>query len=163
MGKPTTEIPKYVRNYELIRQIGKGSFGIVFEAVHENVRVAIKIISTTTTQTKKIESRVANEGRLHAKLHHPCVLKLLDFFSDDIAHYFIMELCEYGDLRHFLKKQATRLSWSQVRKFMVQIMEGLSYLHSNNIVHRDIKLSNLLLSKSMDLVSALGCLPTHCT
>lgn len=125
-------------------------------------------------QARKMESRVMNELKLHFRLKHPSVLKLYRYIQDRDYVYLILELCHNGELTKFIKARQRRLRESEgkgeklsiicrildvslfsfvARKIFRQIVEGLLYLHSEMIIHRDLSLSNILLTRSMDAVS----------
>ena len=98
--------------------------------------------------------RVINEVEIHCQLKHPSVLELYNYFEDVDYVYLVMELCSMGELYSYIKKKkGARLSEREAAKFMKQIVEGLLYLHSHGIIHRDLKLSNMLLSDSLEIVS----------
>lgn len=90
-------------------------------------------------------ARVANEVRLHWGLKHPAVVELLDFFEDERFVYMVLELCGGGDLYRRLRMVGP-LSEAEAAAYMGQLLAGLVYLHGRKIMHRDLKLSNLLLS-----------------
>jgi serine/threonine protein kinase len=94
--------------------------------------------------------RVANEVEIHWQLDHPSILKLHNYFEDSDYVYLVMELCSNGELYKLLRVSG-KLSESQTRGILYQIVSGLSYLHSNGIIHRDLKLSNILLANSNHL------------
>jgi serine/threonine protein kinase len=105
--------------------------------------------------------RVFNEIDVHVQLAHPAILRLFAFFEDDTHVYLVMELCRHGELYRYLqrRRQASdppgslgRLSEAEARGVMMQVVNGLMYLHGLGIIHRDLKLSNLLLSKDYDTV-----------
>lgn len=90
--------------------------------------------------------RVRNEVSIHHQLRHPNILKLLHFFEDASNVYMVMELCAGGELYQKMKKNGL-LGETEVVKLFKGIVEGVDYLHSNGIIHRDLKLSNILLTQ----------------
>ncbi|CAN0544921.1 unnamed protein product, partial [Ectocarpus sp. 12 AP-2014] len=100
-------------------------------------------------------ARVANEVRLHWGLRHPAVVELLEFFEDERFVYLVLELCGGGDLYRRLRGAGSSgssgssgpLDEREAAGYMGQLLAGLQYLHENGIMHRDLKLSNLLLSE----------------
>lgn len=120
-----------------------------------------------------MKERVKNEVELHIQLKHPSILELYDYFEDDRYVYLVMELCQNGELyRYLVNKKANsqissprsvasgnfgssleKLSEPQVRGVMKQVIDGVIYLHSQGIIHRDLKLSNLLLNDKNQIVS----------
>ncbi|CAM9860954.1 unnamed protein product [Ectocarpus sp. 4 AP-2014] len=101
-------------------------------------------------------ARVANEVRLHWGLRHPAVVELLEFFEDERFVYLVLELCGGGDLYRRLRGVSSSsgssgssgpLDEREAAGYMGQLLAGLQYLHESGIMHRDLKLSNLLLSE----------------
>ena len=99
-----------------------------------------------------LTKRVANEVEIHWQLHHPSILELYNYFEDNDYVYLVMELCKNGELFQYVKQRSRPLSESETRSVMMQLVRGLQYLHSNGIIHRDLKLSNLLLTEIFDVV-----------
>jgi polo-like kinase 4 len=98
-----------------------------------------------------LTKRVANEVEIHWQLRNPSILELFNYFEDEEYVYLVMEICANGNLFDYLKV-AKRISEEQVRSLGSQLIKGLIYLHSNGIIHRDLKLSNLLLNQNYDVV-----------
>ena len=100
-----------------------------------------------------LTKRVANEVEIHWQLRHPSILELYNYFEDSEYVYMVMELCDNGNLFHYMKNLPDRyLDEDTARGLLYQMVQGLLYLHSNGIIHRDIKLSNLLLNERHELV-----------
>jgi polo-like kinase 4 len=96
-----------------------------------------------------MSARVANEVEIHWQLRHPSILELLTYFEDSTNVYLVMELCPNGELFKFIQTRQRPLSESEARKVLEEVVEGLKYLHGHGIIHRDLKLSNLLLTKDL--------------
>ncbi|KAI8916100.1 kinase-like domain-containing protein, partial [Gorgonomyces haynaldii] len=139
-----------LKEYELYEVLGKGGFGTVYRAQTNNTQVAIKLINKQQMKQQNLTRRVANEVEVHWQLRHPSILELYNYFEDAEYVYLVMELCENGELYKYLK-QRDPLTEQETRGIMHQLVKGLHYLHSNGIIHRDLKLSNMLLSRQMDL------------
>lgn len=82
------------------------------------------------------------------RLDHPNIVKLYDIYDDDHNLYVVTELCEGGDLLRFLNNR--RVSEAMMRSVMVQVLSALKYMHSFRILHRDIKLENIVLVDSVN-------------
>lgn len=102
-------------------------------------------------QAEGMVGRVQQEVSIHSRLKHPSILELYTFFEDANYVYLILELCHNGELQQYIKRK--KLSEWEVSAIMKQVVEGIKYLHFHNILHRDISLSNLLLTKDMQVVS----------
>jgi polo-like kinase 4 len=100
-----------------------------------------------------LTKRVANEVEIHWQLRHSSILELYNYFEDSDYVYMVMELCDNGNIYQFLKNHPRGyLEEPEARGLLYQLVHGLLYLHSNGIIHRDLKLSNLLLNDKFDLV-----------
>ncbi len=80
-------------------------------------------------------------------------MELHSFFEDDKCVYLVTELCPNGELFQYVQQQKEkRLSEDQARTVLKQVVQGLDYMHSHSIIHRDLKLSNLLLNEQFEIV-----------
>lgn len=131
--------------------LGKGGFASVYRAqcLRTGHQVAIKEIDIWLMKKQNMIDRVRQEVKIHSQLKHPSVLELYAFFEDDRHVYLILELCHNGELLQYLKRNGNKLSEIDARYILKQVVEGLLYLHKHNIVHRDLTLTNLLLTKDM--------------
>ena len=102
----------------------------------------------------KMTQRVANEVQVHWQLHHSAILELYNYFEDQNFVYLVTELCSHGELFHYMQQCGGRFTEAQTRSIMSQVIQGLDYLHSHSILHRDLKLSNILLNDQLDCVSS---------
>jgi ABC-type phosphate transport system substrate-binding protein len=141
------------------KMIGSGSFGDVFKAKYRRKTVAVKRISVT--QDVEFVQSFLKEVR-SMFLDHPHVLKLIGFSVQAPYTYIISEYCKNGSLDRYMQKNLgqvvpflNRISW------MVQVAEGMAYLHSQQVTHRDLKLNNLLLDGNMQV--KIGDLGTSAT
>lgn len=126
-----------MNNYFFQRQKGIGSFSCVYTAIRkkDGRLVAIK---------KGIENISLKEEYLLISNHnHPNLVRMLDYFEDRLFSYLVMEYCEQ-DLLTFVNDN-DNLPEDRVKDIFIQLCLGIKYLHSNNIVHCDIKLDNILI------------------
>ena len=143
-GKPTDR-------YRRGKLIGSGAFGSVYSAKNLifNNMVAMKIIEKKESNTEKEDQEVLNEINILKKLSHPNIVKIYEFFDTQRYYYIITEFCKGGELFSYIRNQYTE---SQLSVLFYQVLSGLWYLHENKILHRDIKLENILISeKEKDL------------
>lgn len=96
-----------------------------------------------------MEKRVCEEVQIHSRLKHPSILELYQFFEDENFVYLVLEYAENGELQKYLRIHKMRFNEFEAADILKQVVDGLLYLHSHNIMHRDISLSNLLLTKNM--------------
>lgn len=134
--------------------IGYGCYGEVYicDHIRSKERRAVKIIDKIWISEEMIENRtVLNEVEILKTLDHPNVLKVFEYFEDDRNYYIVMEYCKEGDLYDELQVLG-KFDEESTGKIMNQLLSGLNYIHRRNVIHRDIKLDNILLSgKGKDL------------
>lgn len=82
--------------------------------------------------------------------------QMYNYFEDAHYVYLVLEMCHNRELCRYLKTTGKRLSEDEVRRLFRQAVQGLLYLHSHNILHRDLTLSNLLLTNTLDAVSDIA-------
>ncbi|XP_073459848.1 serine/threonine-protein kinase PLK4 isoform X1 [Aquarana catesbeiana] len=142
-----------IEDFKVLNLLGKGSFACVYKAQskHTGIEVAIKMIDKKAMQRVGMVQRVRNEVEIHCQLKHPSILELYNYFEDSNYVYLILEMCHNGEMNRFLKNRKKPFTENEARHFMEQIVKGMLYLHSHGILHRDLTLSNLLLSSDMNI------------
>ena len=136
-------------DFNQIKKIGEGTFGTVELVEHKitGMQRAMKIIKKTNivNPEKNNEESVLNEFNILKKIDHPNVVKIYEFYSDAENYYLITEYCPGGDLYDATQKE--HLSEVQVACIMYQILLALNHIHKMKIMHRDLKLENILIYK----------------
>jgi len=94
--------------------------------------------------------KLIHEIEIHSKLNHKHIVKMERHFEDDEFVYILLELCENYSLMELMKTRG-HLTEPEVRFYLLQIIDAVSYLHKENIIHRDLKLGNLLLDKKLNI------------
>ncbi|XP_071808404.1 uncharacterized protein [Asterias amurensis] len=138
-------------HYEILKVVGKGSYGEVWLAKHRKDRKQFVIKKMEMLNASKRERTAAEqEAKLLSRLRHPNIVSYKDSFeSEDGYLYIVMGFCDGGDLYCRLKDQkGTALMEKQVVEWFVQIAMALQYMHERNILHRDLKTQNIFLTKS---------------
>ncbi|KAJ2077581.1 hypothetical protein GGI16_008095, partial [Coemansia sp. S142-1] len=138
-------------------RIGRGGFGKVYRAKRRQGGevVAVKVVDKRALKDNAAELRLAAEVAIHESLSHGGVVPLYDSFEDERFVYLVMEHCSSGDLWRYLKQRGgnelAALSEGEARHVMRQTTAAVAYLHTHGVLHRDLKLANILLTQSMDV------------
>ena len=137
--------PEITSKYEIIQEMGRGAFSTVYKIKSkiDNNIYCLKKINLKKTPDKK------NEINILSKLNHPNLVQYISSCSDDEGIYIIMEFCIYGDLYsllHMVKKKKVYVNEEIIWDIAYQCLLALEYLHSQHIIHRDIKLLNIFMS-----------------
>ena len=138
--------------YDVIRVLGKGAMGMVYEALDPNLdrKVAIKTIKVqnlTSEEAADYEVRFRTEARSAARLQHPNIVSVYDSDRDGDTAFLVMEYIQGDDLKQHLDKGDV-YSLEKTLSIMADLLSALDYAHRQNIVHRDIKPANLLIEPS---------------
>ena len=139
-----------IGEYETVRLLGKGGMSEVYEV--ENLRLgsrhALKIF-TYEKDDPDVRERFLVEGKLLARLNHPRIVRVTDFGTDAASGrpYFVMDLVldERGGVRSLSDVEPGTADEETVGKWYDDLREGLAYIHANGVVHRDLKLQNVLI------------------
>ena len=134
--------------YEIIGRIGQGGMSTVYKAkdLRLDREVAIKLLKDEFCSDEEFIERFKNEARSAAKLSHGNIVAAYDIVNSEDRHYIVMELVEGISLRDYIARKG-RLSNKETLGIALQAAEGLAEAHRNNIVHRDIKSQNIIISK----------------
>ena len=142
-----TKNTRLQNRYLIVRLLGQGGFGAVYEARDERLghRVALKQLTLTGPQVMKA---FEHEARILARLDHPTLPKVTDFFADFNSYFLVMQYIEGDDFNALLAWQRGPFPVEQVLEWADQLLDGLDYLHRQQppVIHRDIKPANIKLS-----------------
>ncbi len=138
----------FLGKYKLLGHLGTGGMSSVYLAEHTlfNQRRAIKVLPRNKVGDKSYLDRFYREGRAAAALNHPNIVRVYDIDNEADTHYLVMEYVEGRDLYETVKQDGP-LSFLDAIKFIMQAAVGLSHAHDVNLVHRDVKPANLLVTK----------------
>jgi serine/threonine protein kinase len=141
-------INKQLLSYKISSVLGEGGMGTVYLAEHTNFdrKVAIKAIHPHLAKNEEIRQRFKNEAATMARLQHPNIVSLYDYFVDEEGLYLIMELVEGVELESYLQNIGSPLDEHVSAAFMKQLLEAFSHAHDKGVVHRDIKPANILIT-----------------
>ncbi|CCH41242.1 hypothetical protein BN7_779 [Wickerhamomyces ciferrii] len=141
-----------------IRTLGKGTFSdvVLAQELHhtkpELQFVAVKIVELPSQRDTRarVESSLKRELELLKLANHPSIIKLLALHITSSKYYMYTPYCEGGDLFELASKHRKILSPYIIKKIFAEIARSIAYLHNKNIVHRDIKLENILVNYKVD-------------
>ncbi|KAJ3015240.1 UNVERIFIED_CONTAM: hypothetical protein HDU68_012819, partial [Siphonaria sp. JEL0065] len=146
--------------YKLLRTVGEGEFGKVKLSVDSrtNREVAVKLLKKDRISTPTRRAKVMREISMLQALDHPYIVSLLEVVETDAYIGLVMEFAVGGEMFHYIMAQPDgKLREPEGRRFFAQLVSGVSYIHSMGIVHRDLKLENLLLGADNNiLISDFG-------
>ena len=134
------------------KRIGKGAFSTIYKGTHKFNGKTYAIKEICFDNLEKIRENIRREFTLMKALNHPNIIKLHDVFFDNFNKnvYLVLDYYEKGDFSKFLKKKPLKEMYA--KKYMRQLISGLKYLYENKILHRDLKLQNILVTNDLNIV-----------
>lgn len=139
--------------YRIIRQLGQGGMGIVYEAADARLATTVALKQCHFTE-EKLRKQFEHEARLLARLRHPAMTRVIDHFSEADSQFLVMDFVGGEDLWALLEKNGEAFPPDRVLEWADQLLDVLDYLHSQQppVVHRDIKPHNLKLSNEGQII-----------
>jgi serine/threonine protein kinase len=136
-------------DYKVLYLVGTGSFARVYRAVHTGTEkvVAVKVLRKRFSEDPAMTEQFIREGEMGARLRHPNIVPIYEVHSNRKMHYMVMDFIEGRNLREFVRVRK-KLSADEALKFCIDIAAGLTYAAEHGIRHRDLKLSNVLMSST---------------
>ena len=132
--------------YRIIEQLGQGGMATVYKAYHASLDryVAIKALHPAFSEDPSFEARFQREARVVAKLEHPNIVPIYDYAEHEKRPYLVMKFIEGNTLK--AKLDEGPLSSEEILKVVEAVGSALAYAHKQNVLHRDVKPSNVLLA-----------------
>ncbi len=133
--------------YKIERKLGEGAMGVVYEATDQSLgrKVAIKKMSDEIKVNEREKQRFLDEARTVALLHHPGIVEIHTIFEEEDNIYLVFEHVDGQTLDKVLDLEA-RIPFERARELFGEVAGALAYAHAKSVVHRDLKLSNMMLS-----------------
>ncbi|MFZ3173230.1 MAG: protein kinase [Carboxydocellales bacterium] len=142
------ELPRenFRNRFQILEEIGRGSYSTVYRAFDNklDLEVAVKKLDQIQKRDNLVE-RFTREARITAKLNHRNIVRFYDYYEDNGDFYLVMELVEGLTLQEVLEEGA--FSLREVAEVYPAILAAIQYAHENNVVHRDLKAANILLTQ----------------
>ena len=141
---------KKIGKYEIQGELGVGSMGVVYKGWDPAIKreVAIKGIDKTAYpvgERENLLNRFRQKAQAVGRLVHPRIVQIYDFYEDDRSAFIIMELVHGKALAKYLEGNEKYGLW-EVGQIITQALDGIGYAHTQGVVHRDMKLENILIN-----------------
>jgi len=154
--KPSPPMPPIIENnrmkevYEVKALLGKGGFAKVYAVrCQSNKKImACKAVLRASLVKEAMIQKLKYEIKIHRELKHPNIVRYFVNFQDKERIYILMEYCKNQTLMELVARRK-RLAEPEVQYYMLQILAGVRYLHDTNVIHRDLKLGNILIDAKM--------------
>jgi eukaryotic-like serine/threonine-protein kinase len=143
-ARPMAPVPERIGEFRIIREIGRGGMGVVYEAVQEslNRRVALKVLPAHLLAHDHLRARFLREAHAAARLHHTNIVPVFAVGEHEGMCFYVMQLIAGQSLDRLAVSGP--IPAADVARIGVQMADALAYAHSQGVLHRDIKPSNLL-------------------
>ena len=134
--------------YEVLNKIGAGGMSVVYKGRDQKLNryVAIKVLKSEYREDKNFIRKFKEEAQAAACLAHPNIVNVYDVGEEAGDHYIVMELVEGITLKNYIERKG-RMTIKEATSIGIQVSMGLEVAHNNDIVHRDIKPQNIMISK----------------
>mgnify|MGYP004496774393 CR=1 FL=1 len=135
--------------YEIIEKVGNGGMATVYKATDKVLKryVAVKILRDEFTTDEEFIKRFEVEAQSAARLTHPNIVSIYDVGVDGNLYYIVMELIQGKTLKEIILEEKGPLPWKWSANVAIQIASALEMAHKNNIIHRDIKPHNIIITE----------------
>ena len=135
-------IPFELARFQILNNIGRGSFGVVYKAIDLELNRAVAIKTAIQNQSSQSISLFLREARATSRLHHPNIVTIFDFVKLEDRVFIVSELIDGITLREYLHETDQDLEGRL--RLIAQICEAIQYAHDNNVIHRDLKPGNIM-------------------
>ncbi|MBO8127683.1 MAG: Stk1 family PASTA domain-containing Ser/Thr kinase [Peptococcaceae bacterium] len=136
------------KRYEIVQKLGGGGMAVVYKARDTLLRrwVTVKVLRSEFSADEEFVSRFHREAQSVASLSHPNIVNVYDVGSEEDIHYLVMEFVDGEDLKTLIRREG-KFAPARAAEIAGQVCKALEHAHSNNIVHRDVKPHNILITK----------------
>lgn len=137
-----------IAGYKILTKIGQGAMGAVYKAIQVSMDriVAIKVLAPKYAQNERFRERFLKEARSVARLNHPNIIQGIDVGESNGIHYFAMEYIDGPNVNDLLKRGGA-IDEARALNIVIQVARALQHAFRNNIIHRDVKPDNIMLTR----------------
>ncbi|NOY68238.1 MAG: protein kinase [Deltaproteobacteria bacterium] len=141
--------------YDVQKMIYRGGMGEIYLGTHRqlNAKVAIKIMIQKLTDDPELKKRFHREAQLYANLRHPNIIHIYDFGTEEIFDYMVFPFIDGENLQEKLKTEV-RLDEAECLNIIISVAKALAYASENNVIHRDVKPSNIMIENNGNVLIA---------
>lgn len=139
---------KYIGNYEIVSELGRGGMGVVYKAREESLDrfVAIKMLGNQLVDNESVALRFMREARAVADLNHPNLVQVFRVDRHEEQPYFVMEYVEGESLKRLIQRE-DKMQPLRALQILKEVAAGLAAAHDKGVIHRDIKPENIMLTR----------------
>lgn len=142
---------EFLEFYDIVKTIGAGSMGEIKLVTHKKTgqNAAAKVIKKANKSEKELELQRREIEALKI-CQHPNLVQLLDYFEDNRYFYIILEYLQGGDMYDYLNKRGFSIPQARALELSAQLAKGVYFLNCYGIIHRDLKLENIMMSDNTE-------------
>jgi tRNA A-37 threonylcarbamoyl transferase component Bud32/outer membrane protein assembly factor BamB len=149
-ARPAADASTHLGDFAIVREVGRGGMGVVYEAQQLSLKrkVALKVLRFAGVADREAMERFQREAETVALLHHTNIVPIFAIGEQKGVFYYAMQFIEGRSLAAVLEqsqKDATPLNLAEAARWALQAAEALAHAHQRNVIHRDVKPSNLIL------------------
>jgi pSer/pThr/pTyr-binding forkhead associated (FHA) protein len=139
-------IGKQLRNYRIESVIGDGGMSTVYRGTDVRLGrpIAVKVLHSHLTREVQVRERFEDEARIQARLNHPNIVAVIDFFAEGDALCMVLEYVDGRSLETVIEQETGPMIYGQCLTIMTQVLSAVGHAHAYGVIHRDLKPSNIL-------------------
>jgi tRNA A-37 threonylcarbamoyl transferase component Bud32 len=140
-------VGKYINNYLIDEIIDEGGMSIVYLGIHRDLKrkAAIKMLNPVLCKNPQYKKRFLNEARLLSRLNHQNIITLYDYVENDDGIFLVTEYVNGQTLDEYVDLVSGPMPETKAVKIIAQILDAIGFMHTKNMIHRDVKPSNIMI------------------
>ncbi|MFZ3589965.1 serine/threonine protein kinase [Bacillus sp. DJP31] len=142
--------------YKVIRFIGKGSYGMVYLALDQEAMKTVVVKQLRKRKSKVRLGLLQREAKMLASLTHPSIPRFIDFFQEDQKSFLVMEFVDGRNVEELLFHEGRTFNEKESLQLLLEVLKVVEYLHQQKIIHRDLRLPNILINEQEVFVIDFG-------